>query len=188
MVDRGRSDQRAELHRLVDRYGQLVYRLAFRLLKNQADAEDIAQDVFTKYVQECLDSTIDNPRAWLCVSALNAARNQIRGQQNRRRREDQWAERSQLQQDSAGHNGSSDDSTRSQVWEAVDALPDELRIPIALHYQEGFKYREIAEVTGCPIGTVSARISTAKEQIRTYLNRNGVDSDERNRTSPTGRS
>jgi RNA polymerase sigma-70 factor (ECF subfamily) len=55
------------------------------------------------------------------------------------------------------------------VNEAVEALPEELRTAITLREMEGMSYEEIAEMMGCPIGTVRSRIFRAREAIAAKL-------------------
>ncbi|MEM7168150.1 MAG: RNA polymerase sigma factor [Planctomycetota bacterium] len=181
MLNRGKRRQRQELHRDVEQFGPLVYRLAFRIVHNQADAEDVAQEVFVKYVQARRRNGVANPRAWLSITALNTARNVLRGEKNRKRREDSWA------RDPQRHPPQSAKEDGDEVWDAVERLPDDLKFPLLLHYQEGLKYREIAAALRCPPGTVATRISQAKEQIRTQMSQSERRTHERPRTSPTGR-
>ena len=161
----------------------MVYRLAFRVVRNQADAEDVSQEVFVKYVQARRRAGVANPRAWLSITALNTARNLIRGEKNRKRREDNWARNAPHSTTPSAKETDED----AQIWDAVDQLPDELKFPLLLHYQEGLKYREIATALRCPPGTIATRISQAKERIRTRLSTSGGAQHERPRTSPSSR-
>ena len=92
MTAKSRKHRREELHKAVEQHGDMVFRLAYRILRNRADAEDASQEVFIKYVQTLRQNPVRSPRAWFSVTALNTARNIIRREQNRRRREDQWAQ------------------------------------------------------------------------------------------------
>jgi len=58
---------------------------------------------------------------------------------------------------------------RQVVFDTIEALPEELRIAITLRELDGLSYEEIAEVMGCPIGTVRSRIFRAREAIDTQL-------------------
>lgn len=160
--------ERAELHREVEQHGTMVYRLAYRIVRNQADAEDVAQEVFVKYVQARRRAAITNPRAWLSITSLNTARNLLRGEKNRKRREDSWARDPQRQLTVSAKSPNVDEN-EADLWDAVDQLPDELKFPLLLHYQEGLKYREIATALRCPPGTVATRISQAKDRLRTRV-------------------
>jgi RNA polymerase sigma-70 factor (ECF subfamily) len=55
------------------------------------------------------------------------------------------------------------------VFETIEKLPEELRIAITLREMDGLSYEEIAEVMGCPIGTVRSRIFRAREAIDIQL-------------------
>ena len=93
MADRRTKIEREELRRTVELHGPMVYRLAFRVLRNRADAEDAAQEVFVQYVKARRKASVEKPRAWLAITALNTARNLVRQERNRRRRQEVWAER-----------------------------------------------------------------------------------------------
>ena len=57
---------------------------------------------------------------------------------------------------------SAGDFDREALDRALSELPEELRLPVVLHYREGLKYREIAEALECPQGTVATRVANAK--------------------------
>lgn len=61
------------------------------------------------------------------------------------------------------------DETGTEVWEAVNRLPEKLRIPVHLHYGEGFSTEEIAVMTGVPAATVRTRLHRAREKLRDLL-------------------
>ena len=61
------------------------------------------------------------------------------------------------------------DEIRNVVFSTIEKLPDELRTAITLRELEGLSYEEIAEVMGCPIGTVRSRIFRAREAIDLQL-------------------
>ncbi|MCE5361567.1 MAG: RNA polymerase sigma factor [Acidithiobacillus sp.] len=65
------------------------------------------------------------------------------------------------------------DEERRQMWRLVNCLDDAMRIPLLLHYLEGFTDREIAETVGSPIGTVKWRIHQAKVQLARMMGEKG---------------
>ena len=172
-------DERADLHHCAEQHGAMVFRLALRVVRNRADAEDVTQEVFVKLVEARRRANVQEPRGWLAITALNTARNHLRNEKNRRRRQEVFAERAMRER---GNGGSTNQGTPTQestieesaVWAAVDTLPVELRFPLLLHYQEGLKYREIADALRCPPGTVATRISQAKSKVQSILERNGA--------------
>lgn len=54
----------------------------------------------------------------------------------------------------------------SELWQAVHALPDDQRIAVWLHYVEGYRTEEIAEMVGCRPATVRTRLHRARKQLR----------------------
>ena len=66
-----------------------------------------------------------------------------------------------------------EDSARDELWESVCALEEKLRVPIVLHYYEGFAIEEIARIERRPAGTIATRMSRARKILRNELNRKG---------------
>ena len=169
--------ERQALHAAIEEHGAMVFRLASRILGNAADAEDVSQEVFLRYLRVRLrgQTRIADARSWLAVTALNSARNFRRSEQNRRKREEHWA------REYHESSPSRVDDDFERVWQVALGLPDELRVPLILHYQEGFKYREIAKALSCPEGTIATRISTAKERIRSRMQNPNLHHEEHER-------
>lgn len=65
------------------------------------------------------------------------------------------------------------DEERQQLWRMVNLLDESLRIPLLLHYLEGFTDREIAETVGSPIGTIKWRLHHAKTLLARMMRKNG---------------
>lgn len=151
----------------------LVYRTAYRLLKNAADAEDATQATFSALASrpESL-STIESPRAYLARSALNQAKNLIRSEETRRVHEGRRGSAAPTSIDAREDARAMDDV--EALSEALNELPDTLRLPVVLHYCEGLKYREVAVALECPEGTVAKRISDAKDRLEKRLTRSGA--------------
>jgi len=99
---------------------------------------------------------------------MNQSISWVRSEERRKRREKAWAE------ENAGRSRGDDNMSDETLKKAILALPDELRVPVILHYQEGFKYREIAAVCKCPAGTVAKRLSTAKARLKAELVKGGA--------------
>src|SRR5262245_32031682 len=84
--------RRTEVEDLLARHHGLVYRLAYRVCRNPADAEDIAQEVFLRIARSpgCLEGIRDE-RAWLAQATWNRAVTFLRSESRRRERERAWA-------------------------------------------------------------------------------------------------
>ena len=154
----------------VSHHHEFVYRVAYRFLRNSADAEDVTQAVFLRLLQTVGSfATAEHPRAWLARAAIHRSMDWRRMEERRRQRENVWADRAAERKKDL-----EEPMNLQEVEDAISSLPDELRVPVVLHYREGLKYREIAEVCDCPEGTVARRISLAKTRLRRRLQVGGA--------------
>lgn len=157
-----------------------LYRLAFRLAGNKAEAEDLFQDVLTKiYVR--LDDLVEiqEPASWLSRVMYNHFVD------NRRRYSRQRlivVEEARLPCESVeslgGTGGPVEDLERSdnimRLEAALGELSDEHRAMILLHDVEGYKLKEIQSLTGAPVGTVKSRLHRARARLRDLLATDGT--------------
>ena len=144
--------------------GDTVYRLALCRMQNKTDAEDVYQDVFLRLMKQDVDSwDVEHMKAWLIRTTLNRCADLHRFR----------LRRPVLSMEEVPELASNMDETGTEVWEAVNRLPEKLRIPVHLHYGEGFSTEEIAVMTGVPATTVRTRLHRAREKLRDLLG--GVD-------------
>lgn len=153
------SFDRTQAEYLVYTYSDLILRLSYTYLKSTHDAEDICQTVFLKYLtagQKFGDR--EHEKAWIIRTAVNACKDVLKsGWRTRTCNMEACAEVAapEMQDDS--------------LMTAVQSLPDKYRIPLYLHYYEGYKTHEIAEMLGeCP-ATINTRIDRARGKLRTIL-------------------
>lgn len=158
-------------------YQNMVYSTAFRILGNEADAMDVAQEVFLRAYQH-YEKLHNNPKAggWLRRVARNLSLNQITRYRNRWKffselepedSDEDFASRVASEQD----DGSDMDDTRRQelLEEALTKLPDKQRIPLTLYHFEDMSYDEIAKQLGVSLGKVKTDIHRAREALKTSL-------------------
>ena len=124
---------------MVDRYANLVYRLAFARTRSRDAADEIFQEVFLRYVsrQPAFDSEA-HAKAWFCRVTVNCANSYWRNPFRRR-------------------------------TEPLDKLPPELRAAVHLYYYEGYSTPEIAELVGKSESAVRMRLMRARRLLRGYL-------------------
>lgn len=153
------SFDRTQAEYLVYTYSDLILRLSYTYLKSTHDAEDICQTVFLKYLtagQKFGDR--EHEKAWIIRTAVNACKDVLKsGWRTRTCNMEACAEVAapEMQDDS--------------LMTAVQLLPDKYRIPLYLHYYEGYKTHGIAEMLGeCP-ATINTRIDRARGKLRTIL-------------------
>jgi len=172
-----KGDMRA-FEALVNKYQRKVGRLLTRMVRDPDDIEDIVQDSFIKAYKALGNFRGESAfYTWLYRIAINTAKNFLVAS-NRR----PIALREGNDEDSETFDDSdtlSDMATPESVYssrqiaatvnKAVEDLPEELKNAIVLREIEGLSYEEIAEVMGCPIGTVRSRIFRAREAISERL-------------------
>lgn len=172
LMERARAGERAAFDQLVARYQRRLLRLVLRLLRDQAEAEDVVQETFLRAYRALPRFRGDAAfYTWLYRIALNGARNAIL---RRRQRGAPLGLTPPQLPAPVGEIGTPESMLLSkQVMQtidaAMDALPLELRTAIVLREIEGLSYEEIAQIMECPLGTVRSRIFRAREAIARRL-------------------
>lgn len=167
-----RGDKRA-FDLLVLKYQQKVAGVVSRYLRDQADIQDVVQEAFIKAYRAMPKFRGDSAfYTWLYRIAINTAKNYLVSRSRRPPGSDVDAEVAE-QLDVGGRLQSRAtpeellimEEVESAVWDAINALPDELRTAITLREIDGMSYEEIAQAMDCPVGTVRSRIFRARETI-----------------------
>jgi RNA polymerase sigma-70 factor (ECF subfamily) len=142
----------------------LAFRVAYSVLRQREDAEDVAQDAFAQaYRHFARLRDRERFRAWLVRTTWRLALDRRRGDSRRVAREQH-------------HAAPSFESLRelesqrvADIWRAIDALPDKLRIVIVLASVEGHDVSEVARLLDIPQGTVKSRLFNARKQLKDRL-------------------
>ena len=144
--------------RLLDSYGNSIFRLAYSYLHNYSDAEDILQETLIRYLQNVPQVTGPvHEKAWLLKVAANLSKNRI--DYNRLRDTDEL-------NDELVAEGRED---LSFVWEAVKDLPVKYREVIHLFYYEGLSTAQIAAILEQKESTVRSHLMRGREKLRSIL-------------------
>ena len=160
---------------LVSEHQRYVYNLALRLLKNEEEALDLAQETFVRAWTALPNFRGQSQfRTWLYRIVTNLCYNRL---PNLRRSlnelgDDVIAEIPET--DSAFDNparGLESRELRSYLHRAIDHLDGNYRLLISLRYQDELSYEEIAAMLNLPLGTVKTGLFRAKEQLRRALER-----------------
>lgn len=146
--------------RCVERYRDLIYRIAFAYMRNAADADDVTQDVFVQLLRrtERFESE-QHLRRWLVRVCVNRCKSLFRAPW---RRVDDIEAHGELA-------SSSEDGRRRELLEQIMRLPERYRIPIVLHYYAGFSTGEVAQLLHIPAATVRTRLARARARLKTQL-------------------
>jgi RNA polymerase sigma-70 factor, ECF subfamily len=145
----------------------LVFRVAYGVLRDRPEAEDVAQEAFTKAYRNYHHLRDRGAlRAWLVRITWRLAINRQRS--NRRRAARELA--AQRQAVLAARPDSLEQEERAaRLWEAIDALPPKLRIVTVLAAIEGHDIREVAALLRLPAGTVKSRLFLARNRLKELL-------------------
>jgi RNA polymerase sigma-70 factor, ECF subfamily len=154
-----------------------LYRVALRLTRWPADAEDLVQETFLKAFRAADQfEPGTNLRAWLFTILHNTARNRARDRARDVVSVDSDAvDRATEVQPSTGRAETPEtalmrDTLAPELQAAIDALPDAFRQAVWLRDVEEFSYAEIAKMLSVPIGTVMSRISRGRHMLFERLN------------------
>jgi RNA polymerase sigma-70 factor, ECF subfamily len=178
LVERARGGDKRAFDLLVQKYHRRLMRLLSRMVRNQEEVEDIAQETFIKAYRALPQFRGDAAfYTWLYRIGVNTARNYL---SSRKRQMPTISDQALNDDDDVDERIVSQDINTPEsmllskqvamaVNDVVEALPEELRTAITLREMEGMSYEEIAELMGCPIGTVRSRIFRAREATATKL-------------------
>jgi RNA polymerase sigma-70 factor, ECF subfamily len=167
LLERGDEVALAELY---DRYGQIAYSLAFRMLRNETLAEDAVQEAFLTVWKNAGRFIPERAKAstWLLTIVHRRAVDLVRREERRR------TEPFGPGAEAAASEGSAADEAwvrlqRERVQEALRHLPDEQREALELAYYGGFTQSELADRLGQPIGTIKSRMFAGLARLRELL-------------------
>lgn len=178
LVARVQQGDKKAFDLLVLKYQRKIIRLLSRMIRDQNEIEDVAQEAFIKAYKALPQFRGDSAfYTWLYRIAINTARN--------------WLSQNSRRPSSPNMNVSENDETFSEidnltdshtpeaemvsreiaasVNQTIESLPEELRQAIVMREIDGMSYEDIALAMSCPIGTVRSRIFRAREAIATKL-------------------
>ena len=152
------EDQNQLARRIWERFGTSLYRFCLLQMKNQADAEDVMQEVLCKRLwQAPAFQSEEHERRWLFRVALNQCRSEWRRSSRRELPLEAAATQNGLEPD------------QLELLEQVAALPEKQRTAIHLHYYEGYSVDEIAHILGVTVSAVKMRLKRGREALRVEL-------------------
>jgi RNA polymerase sigma-70 factor, ECF subfamily len=158
-MDEKKEQAMRSLERWVTAYQPVVFRAAYLILRDKQSAEDVAQDTFIRAYNAALHSDPgDGVRSWLYRIAVNTSLNELR----RRKRE--TAAVSRMDRDGS-FDPSEHSDTQAVVSEAIDRLPDRLRVAVICRYFLDLSETEMARVLKVRPGTVKSRLHEARRLL-----------------------
>ena len=159
-----RSEQ--EVNRAIERYADTVRRLCVVHLKNEADAEDIFQNVFLKYALSTGDfENEEHERAWMIRVTINACKDLLKS----------FFRSRTVSIDEVVEQAADLHQEHREVLEAVLSLPEKYRDVVYLHYYEGYTAPEIGNILQKKPNTIYTLLTRSKALLRQKL---GGEEDE----------
>ncbi|HEX2904769.1 MAG TPA: RNA polymerase sigma factor SigE [Jatrophihabitans sp.] len=155
---------------IVRTHADRVYRLAYRLSGNRADAEDLTQETFVRVFRSLADYTPGTFEGWLHRITTNLFLDMVRRRQ--KIRFDALAEDAseRLASEEPGPERAYEQNNLDpEVQRALDVLPADFRAAVVLCDLEGLSYEEIALTLGVKVGTVRSRIHRGRVLLREAL-------------------
>jgi len=160
-------------------YLDRIYPAALRMTRNRADAEDLVQETFAKaYASFHRFQPGSNVKAWLYRILTNTFITTYRKRQREARSTtssglmDRPPAAAEFQSDSGLTSAESVALQRlpdPDIQHALHRLPEDFRIAVYLADVEGYAYKEIADITGAPVGTVTSRLHRGRRLLRELL-------------------
>lgn len=141
-------------------YADMLYRLSFSYLKSKEDAEDVVQDVFTKYFCGLhIPMNPEQEKAWCIRVTINQCHDVIRKKNYRMH--------STL--DEVTQMPENEDEDTAPLYEALDKLPEKMKGVVILHYLEGYSVEEIARILHLSASAVKMRLKRGREFLKVEL-------------------
>ena len=150
-----------EMDSILDRYQDMVYGLALARTGSRTDADDVFQEVFLAYYQSGkVFRDEEHRKAWLLRTTVN---------QSRRVTASSWRRKTVPLSEREDAPVQFREPEENRVWEALQALAEDYRLPIYLFYFQELPTQEIAKILAIRPGAVRMRLTRGREQLREKL-------------------
>lgn len=139
---------------LIEKYASMMLRCAYAYCGNRADAEDILQEVFIKYMKHLpafKDSS--HEKAWFLRVTINTSKDYTKSF---------WYRRTEAMDENIPYECAEE----KEIWDMVQKLPPKYRIIIQLFYQEGYSIREISELLKLKETTIGTQLTRARGLLK----------------------
>ena len=168
LVQRILSGETGLMRALVERYQRLVFGVCFRMLTQREDAEDVAQEVFTRVFRSLKTWDSSRPfQPWLMAIATNRCRTALKLRSRQPAPSEIAADLAVETRPTTNHD------VAEEVQRALEQLRDDYKTCFILFYQQELNITEIGEAMGCPNGTVKTWLHRARAQMAAHLARRG---------------
>jgi RNA polymerase sigma-70 factor (ECF subfamily) len=164
------ADTRREFEQRLAECGPLAYRVARGVLRNSADAEDVAQEALLRAYRQFERLRDRNRfRAWLVRITFRLALDRLRSRNRRELRDTLWSQPEHHPPAANAEDAAASNEFQAHLDKALAELPEKLRLVLLLAAMEGHTIDEIASMLSISTGTVKSRIFYARRQLAEKL-------------------
>jgi RNA polymerase sigma-70 factor (ECF subfamily) len=159
------------LSQLYDRYNGILKALILRVIHNEAEADDLLQEIFMEIWNQAKNFSAQKgkPLGWMVTLARRRAIDGLRKKQAYQRAEERFQNETEQQPDAWVHNSTEEEivlsDTRALIQKVIRGLPLAQQQAIDLAFFRGMSQREIAAKTNTPLGTVKTRLELGLKKI-----------------------
>ena len=167
-IQRGDPDALSQLY---DRYNGILKALILRVIHNEAEADDLLQEIFMEIWNQAKNFSAQKgkPLGWMVTLARRRAIDGLRKKQAYARAEERLQNETEQQPDAWVHNATEEEielsDTRRLIRKVIKSLPPPQQQAIDLAFFKGMSQREIAAKTNTPLGTVKTRLELGLKKI-----------------------
>jgi RNA polymerase sigma-70 factor (ECF subfamily) len=162
--------RRREFEARLTECGPLAYRVARGVLRNDADAEDVAQEALLRAYRRF--DRLRDPlrfRGWLVRIVFRLALDRARSAKRRELRETEWAQPARRAVPPNAEELAASSEFQAHLERALEALPEKLRLVLLLAAMEEHTLEEVAGMLGLPVGTVKSRLFVGRKKLAEKL-------------------
>jgi RNA polymerase sigma-70 factor (ECF subfamily) len=161
---------RREFEERLAECGPLAYRVAKSVVRNTAEAEDIAQEAMLRAFRR-FDRLRDRNvfRGWLVRIAFRISLDRLRASKRREIRESLWSQPERRPPAPTAEDIAASNEFQILLAQALEELPEKQRLALLLSAMDGYTLEEVAAILALPIGTVKSRIFQARKKLAEKL-------------------
>lgn len=148
------TNEKLKTNQLIETYANMMFRCAHAYCGSSADAEDIIQEVFIKYMKKLPEfKDEEHEKAWFLRVTINTSKDYIKSF---------WYRKTEAINEDIPYEC----ETEREIWEMVQKLPPKYRIIIQLFYHEGYSIAEISALLKTKVSTIGTQLSRAREMLK----------------------
>ena len=178
LLQKSKAGDISAFEELIEGYQKKIFNIAFRIVGNYDDANDLAQEVLIRIYRSIGNFKEQSSfSTWIYRITTNVCLDDIRKRKNKKvvsldeeiKVEDGEMQRQIVSSDPLPEDTAEREELRELVNGAIQSLSEEHRVVIVLRDLQGFSYEEISAILKCPEGTVKSRINRARQALKNVL-------------------